>query len=348
MRAHLRFGLLVFLLCSGASPVYGQTTAGQGLQRLSWPGKNWSLDVSLAPFDVMMHESLKDDGGFFLIGTLNAEDMMPGHFTMLNIQMEKAKAAGSDRDLRDLTIKTLKKSERINAESVKAFEHKQVPALRYSISNQMAQAYSPYPVPPGGMSPAGRAMEAFFVRDDVWITFRLSGIKIKKEEEQLFHAILDSVRFTDTSTPTSSFDYLYKGKALIRQKRYAEAAADLNLAFEMERKRRQLDAFNLRTLIGHLLDIYSATGDRARVRELLDYGVSNDPTSPIFHLGLAYYYAAQGDMDNTIAALEKAHSHRNNDRRTRGFAWIDPLSHPAFEPFRKNEKFRKAVKALKR
>jgi hypothetical protein len=53
-------------------------------------------------------------------------------------------------------------------------------------------------------------------------------------------------------------------------------------------------------------------------------------------------------MDNTIAALEKAHSHRNNDRRTRGFAWIDPLSHPAFEPFRKNENFRKAVKSLKR
>lgn len=348
LRTHLQLGLLIFLLCAAAAHAAGQATAGQELQRLSLPDKDWALDVSLAPFEVLMQQPLKDGSGFFMVGTVDAKDMMPGHFLMLSIRMEKAKAAGTDRDFRDLTVKTLKKSEGINAASVKTFEYKQFPALRYSIPNRMAQVYSPYPVPPGGMAPVGRGMEAFVVRDDVWITFRLSGGAIKKEDEGWFYAILDSIKFSDTSKPSSSFDYLYKGQALMRQRRYEEAAADLNVALEMERKGRQLDVAHWRSLIGYLLDIYSATGDRARVRELLDYGVSNDPTFPIFHLGLAYYHAAQGDMDNTIAALQKAHSYRNNDRRTRGLSWIDPLTHPAFEQFRKNENFRRAVKALKR
>jgi hypothetical protein len=359
MRARTRFGLLIVLLCAGAANSYGQATTGvQGLERLSWPGKDWSLDVSLPSFDVMMQQPLKDGSGFFLIARPDSEDkdavrvgqltIHSGRVIMLTIQMETAKAAGGDRDFRDFSVKTLKKLEGINAASVKTFEHKQIPALRYSMLNQMTRVYSQAPVVPGGMSPTGRGMEAFFVKDDVWITFRLNGIAFKNEDEQLFYAILDSVKFTDTSAPSSSFDYLSRGKTLIRQKLYAEAAAELNVALDMERKQRQLDVVNWRKLIGHLLDIHSATGDRARVRELLDYGVRNDPTFPIFHLGLAYYHAAQGDMGNTIAALEKAHSYRNNDRRTRGFYWLDPLSHPAFAPFRKNEKFRKAVKALKR
>jgi tetratricopeptide (TPR) repeat protein len=358
MRARPRFGLLIVLLCAEAANAYGQAAGVQGLERLSWPGTNWSLDVALPSFDVLMQQPLKDGSGFFLIARPDVEDkdavragqltIHSGRVIMLTIQMETAKAAGGDRDFRDFTVKTLKKSERINIASVKTFEHKQIPALRYSMLNQMTRVYPQGPVPPGGMSPTGRGMEAFFVKDDVWITFRLNGIAFKNEDEQLFYAVLDSVKFTDTSAPSSSFDYLSRGKSLIRQKLYAEAAAELDIALDMERKQRQLDVVAWRKLIGHLLDIHSATGDRARVKELLDYGVRNDPIFPIFHLGLAYYHAAQGDTDNTIAALEKAHSYRNNDPRTRGFYWIDPLSHPAFEPFRKNEKFRKAVKALKR
>jgi tetratricopeptide (TPR) repeat protein len=342
------FGLLMLMFACGANAFGQDEPGGRGLNRLTWPGKDWSADVSLAPFTNTLEDALSDDTSYLYIATLDRDNPAAGRILMLTIRMQAAKDKGSDRDARDSIVKRLKKSEGIDAASVKTFEYKQIPALRYTIANPLAQSYFPYPAPPGAMAGAGRGIEAFFVKDDVLLTFRLNGIALKKQDEQLFYAVLDSLKFTDTSTPSSSFDYFYKGKTLIRQKQYAEAAANLNIALGLERKRRQLDDAHWRNLIGHLLDIYSATGDRARVKELLDYGVGSDPAFPLFHLGLAYYYASQGDVDNTIAALERAYLYRKNDRRTAGWAWVEPLAHPAFEPFRKNEKFRKAVKGMKK
>lgn len=348
MKARLRFGLLTLLLACAAGNASGQGAAGQGLERLTWPGKDWSVDVSLPAFRITFEESLKDNAGYLFVATMNHDSQAARRIVMLTIRLEAAKVKGSDRDVRDSAAKMLIKSEGVDAASVKTFEYKQIPAIKYSIVNPMARAYSPYPAPLGALGAAGRGIEAFFVKDDVWIKFRLNGLSLKKQDEQLFYALLDSIRFTDTSTPSSSFDYLYKAKTLLRQKRYAEAVAQLNIALGLEQKQRQLDAVHWRKLLGYLLDIYSAAGDRANLKALLDYGVGNDPTFPLFHLGLAYYYADQGDMDNTIAALEKAYSYRNNDPWTTGWAWIDPMTHPSFQQFTKNEKFRKAVKVMKK
>jgi tetratricopeptide (TPR) repeat protein len=335
--------LILFLAC--AADAYGQAAGGAGLHRLSWPGKNWSLDVSLAPFTILMEDSLRNGAGYFTIAGLNNDDPLPVNTLMLTVRMEAAKVKGTDADLRDAALKRLKNSGGLEGGSVKAFEYKQIPALKYSHSNTQVQPYFPYPIKHGSSS---RGVEAFFVKDDVWITFSLNALSLKKADEGLFYALLDSVKFTDTSTPSSSFDYLYRGIAHIRQKQYKEAAEQLNLALGLEQKQRQLDNANWRNLIGHLLDIYTAVGDKARVKELLDYGIGHDPTFPLFHLSLAIHHASVGDMDNTIASLEKAYLHRKNDRRTAGFSWVDPLTLPAFEAFWKNEKFRKAAKAMKR
>jgi len=344
-RPHLGWLILIFAVAGNA---FGQGASGSGWHRLSWPGKDWSLDVSLAPHTVTLDDSPRDDGGYWFVAMLREDDTTPGRIPMLIIRLEAAKAVGSATDFRDSVVRSLKKSEGVNAGSVKTFAYKQFPAFRYSIMNPMARVYSQAPVPPGGMAPAWRGMEAFFVKDDILITFRLNAVALEKEEEQLFYRVLDSVKFTDTSTPASSFDYLYRAKTLIRQKQYAEALADLDTALGMEQKQRRLDAAHWRKLFGHLLDIHSAAGDREKVKTLLDYGVANDPAYPVFHLGLAYYYAAQGELDNTIAALEKAYVNRKNDRLTAGWAWIDPLTHPAFAQFKQNEKFRRAAKAMKR
>ncbi|HZH30870.1 MAG TPA: hypothetical protein VEY11_08915 [Pyrinomonadaceae bacterium] len=348
MRARPRFGLLIVLLCAGAANAYGQTTGAQGLHRVTWPGKNWSVDFSLAPFTVILEDSLRDEPGYIILANLNPDNPASGRLPRLIIQSGEAKDVGSASDIRDSAAKKLKKTEGVGATSVKTFEYKQIPALRYTDENVMAKMYSPHPGPPGTWKPSGRGMDAFFVKDGVLITFHLSAIAITKEDEQLFYQVLDSVRFTDTSAPSGSFDYLYKAKELIRQKQNAEATAHLNTALALERRQRQLDDANWRALILLLLDVHSTAGDRASTKTLLDYAVANDPTSPLFHLGLAYYYADQGEMDSTIAALEKAYAHRNNDRRTASWLWIDPLTHPAFEQFRKDEKFRKAAKRMKR
>ncbi|HEV2802991.1 MAG TPA: hypothetical protein VGW12_21170 [Pyrinomonadaceae bacterium] len=333
--------LILFLAC--AADAYGQAAGGAGLHRLSWPGKDWSLDVSLAPFMLLMEDSLEDGTGYFTIAGLSEDNPLPVHTVRLTIRMETAKVKATGADLRDDALKKLKKLEGIEGESLKAFEYKQIPALKYSRSISQVQPVFPYSM---SQRSSSRGMEAFFVRDDVWITFSFDAFSLKKADEQLFYALLDSVKFTDTSTPSSSFDYLYRGRTHIRQKQYKEAAEQLNIALGLEQKQRQLDNTNWRNLIGHLVDLSVAAGERARAKELLEYGISNDPTFPLFHLGLAHHYTSQGDVAGTIAALEKAYLYRKNDRRTS--FWIDPLKDPAFERFRKDETFRKAVKPLKR
>lgn len=352
-KASLSFGLLM-LIFAGATNAFGQgAAAGQGLHRLTWPGKDWSVDVSVAPFTNTLEDSLKDGTGYLFVATLNRDNPAVGRILMLIIRVEAAKDKGSDRDVRDSAVKMLKKSEGVDAASVKPFEYKQIPVIKYAHTNPLAQFYFPYPGPPGAWKSAARGMEAFFVKDDVLITFRLNALALKKEDEQLFYAMLDSVKFTDTSNPVSSFDYYHKGKTLIRQKQYEQAAEHLHAALALEQKQRQLDDADWRKLIGHLLDIYAATGNRARVKELLDYGVSHDPTFPTFHLGLAIYYASLNDVDASIASLEKAYLYGKTERQSLlrfgpSSFWFDPMTHPAFEPFRKNEKFRKAVKAMKK
>jgi tetratricopeptide (TPR) repeat protein len=342
MRARLFVGLLV-LISTGAHAAVGQETSGRGLHRLSWPGKDWSLDVSLQNADVRLEDFLKDDLGFWLFASIDADGKSKRRPVMFRIRLETAKAKGSETDFRDFTVKNLKKADGVIGSSVKTFEYRQIPVVSYSMKNTLVMVYTPYPTPTG---PTARSLDAFFVKDDVWITFTMFAPSISKETEQWFYAVLDSVKFTDTAKPSSSFDFYYKGKFAIYQKQYQQAAEHLNTALNLELKQPQLDDEHWRKLLGHLVDIYTATGDKTRIKELLDYGVSRDPTFPLFHLALAQHYAARGDLDATLAALEKAYLYRKNDRHHA--LWTDPMSHPAYEPFKKNEKFRKAVKAMKK
>ncbi len=342
MKARQHFGLL-FLLFACAANGSGQVARSRVFHRATLPGKDWSVDVSLAPFTVELEEFSKEDGSYLLFATQHSGNFASTPLSMMSIRLEAAKVKGSDTDFRDFAVKMLKKSGRVEGVSVRTFEYKQIPAIRYKLTNPLTGVSLPYPTLQG---PLARGMEAFFVRDDVWITLRLYAVEFKKEDEQFFYNVLDSVKFTDTSHPSSSFDYFYKAKAHLVQKQYAQAAKDFNTALNLEREQRQLDDTHWRNLIGHLVDLSIAAGERVRAKELLEYGISQDPTFPLFHVALAHYYVSQGDVVNTVAALEKAYQYRKNDKRTA--SWYDPMKDPAFERFRKDETFRKATKAMKR
>jgi tetratricopeptide (TPR) repeat protein len=193
---------------------------------------------------------------------------------------------------------------------------------------------------------AGRAMQAFLARDDVWVSVVVSGQEAGAREEALLHTLLDSLKFTDTSSPTNSFDFYHKGRLLYLRKDYRRAAEALSAGLDLERRERRLDKASWRNLVINLVDSYAASRELARAKAVLDFGVAEDPTNPVFHMALARYHAMQNDLDNAIASLEKAYL--NRDRRALAAMPLDPLRDPAFERFRKDERFRKAVKTLKK
>ena len=161
-----------------------------------------------------------------------------------------------------------------------------------------------------------------------------------------FNSLLDSLKFADTSAPSSSFDFYHRGRLLYLQKDYRGAAAALAAALELERKQRRLDLATWRSLVGDLADAYALTGDLARAKEVLDYAVESEPSNPFFHLALARYYGKVGDLDNAIAQLEKAAPFPKEVGLLQ--PRYDPERDPAFEKFRKDERFRKALKALRK
>lgn len=64
----------------------------------------------------------------------------------------------------------------------------------------------------------------------------------------------------------------------------------------------------------------------------------------------ARVYASEGNLDETIASLENAFLYQQ--REPQAIQLVQPLPHPMFDPgferFRKDDKFRKAVKAMKK
>jgi tetratricopeptide (TPR) repeat protein len=340
MRSRIYICSIILLFACG-SHSFGQWRGGQ-VYRLTLPNKNWSLDVSLADF-VVLSEELADDGRIYRLHAAHKKyRQSPMRFVQLKVRMEPAQIKGSDIDFRSYAIKFLTENEMAKKDSIKTSEYNHIPVISYKIAGTVSES------PAGDMSFTFKtaALNAFLVKDDVWITVELLASSSNESDEQMFHSVLDSLKLTDISSPTSSYDYYQRGRALFIQKQYSKAAEAFATALKLEQQKRQLSDAQWRYLLEDLANSYGAIGDRSRAQEVLSYGVSNDPTYPYFHLGLARIHALSDDMDAALASLEKAFLAVKNNAQDEHLP--DPLTDPAFARFKKEDKFRKAVKAMKK
>jgi len=255
-----------------------------------------------------------------------------------DVVMTPASAAASDVALRDSRIGQLIKKGTVDKSSVKNFEYQHILASKFLIDNKDS---SPYEI----LHVRLRVLEAYLAKDNTWITIMVSAKELKEGDEEAFYAVLDSVRIVETSNPVTSFDYYQIGHALILQKQFQSAIGPLTTALSLEQSTRRLNQEQWRTLVVDLVDSFGVTRNNSRAKELLDFGVSQDPNYPVFHFGLARYFALQGDLDNTISSLQRAFPNQNSMAPSDQLR--NPMSDPTFKVFWKNERFKKAVKDLK-
>jgi predicted Zn-dependent protease len=71
------------------------------------------------------------------------------------------------------------------------------------------------------------------------------------------------------------------------------------------------------------------------------YGVSKEPTYPLFYYNLACTYAELNDLDQSLLNLAKAAQYRSN--MISGEKWPEPATDPSFQRFRDNKKFIEAA-----
>lgn len=353
--------LLPLLLLAAAHAAAARQADAPQTYRLALPDKGWALDLTvprtgadpaaagnaadLPPLSAAPLEYLSDDGREYRLTF--TPDLSPGRrkdLIFLDVALMPAQAAGGAAEFRAFMLKRLSKGGG-TVSGLKTWERNQFALARYKFGLEI----------PGGPLLAGsaalpggemRIAQAFLVKDDLWVTLRLVVREMGGREEGFFNSLLDSLKFTDTSAPSTGFDYYHKGHLLYLRKDYRGAASALAAALELERRERRLDTATWRGLVSNLIDSYGASGDAARAKEVMDYGAQADPAYATFQLALARYYARLGDLDNAIAHLEKAAPLPKEGRFAT--ARYDPAQDPAFDKFRKDERFRKALKALKK
>lgn len=365
LRATLSLALLTLALAQGA---VARQTGARPLYRLWLPGERWALDLDLSGFDLPASDDLIEaelkkrpqhfflnasemfsaDGSGLQLSTFRKPDPKAHAFPLhLLVKFTPARAPGTAHDFRDFVLKNLSQQRwggvRLKKNSFRTSEYKGIPVARYALVHEANIGFVSEGV--SIVTSGTRTLEAYLVRDNYWITLTVRAREIKEREEASFHSLLDSLRLADVSAPSSSFDYYQQGRVHYLARDYPKAVDALAYALSLEHQQRRLDQASWRGLVSTLIDALSQSGDLKRAKGAMDYAVALDPANPRFQLALARYYASVGDLDNTIAYLEKAFQ---KDAAGEAPPLPDPKEDPAFERFRKDEKFRKAVKALKK
>jgi len=126
---------------------------------------------------------------------------------------------------------------------------------------------------------------------------------------------------------------------------YKKAIPPYQKALDLEKQERKLERKFWIVLVDNLGMAYGITGDIKSSQAVFEYGISKEPTYPLFHYNIACGYGELGDEENAIKHLRNAFKNKAN--MIAGEPFPDPMTDSSFQKFRDSEKFRNAVTEMK-
>jgi len=99
-----------------------------------------------------------------------------------------------------------------------------------------------------------------------------------------------------------ALEYVEEGSALYIKRDFKNAIKPYQKALDLEKQQPTLDKTLWRVLVDNLGMSYGITGDLKRAKETFEYGLSKDPTYPMFHYNMACTYAEMNDEDQAITS----------------------------------------------
>jgi hypothetical protein len=127
------------------------------------------------------------------------------------------------------------------------------------------------------------------------------------------------------------------GSQLYLAQNYKGAISPYQQALELEKQKSTLSPTIFRVLVDNLGMSYGLTGDLKHAQETFEYGVSKDPTYPLFHYNLACTYAERDDLERSLAELRLAYQYKQN--MIPGEEFPDPRADDSFQRYLKNRRF---------
>ena len=357
------------LLQACALPARAQTRPIETHHRLFIPWTNEAFDVELQGLLMNLMDvseearaqaaaagvndpRIREYAGMLTWGKVNFSK-----FGLLRIRVEPLPKGAGAEAVRAFAAEQHAKSQYVNKGDIKEAAYKQTPLLKFKLTAKSPHdgSYLGYlagasalPVPFLAFASSFRVLEAFVVREGAVVTFRYMSEEIKEKDEQFFYSVLDSVKFIDVSSPSSSYDYFMLGRDLYHRKEHGRAVAALDKGLALERRKRELTQTQWRDLVMALANALGAADDVKRAREVLEYGVAEEPTYPYFHHGLSRLHAHFGDLDLTLSELEKTYQNLPKGQKAFGRWPPNPLEDPAYRKFAGDRRFDEGVKALKK
>jgi len=294
--------------------------------RLPLPGKNWVLEFPFKDFRMKDAETLPDFEGRRILAENDKTKVI------LSVFLTPAKRPMDNKGLRESAWGGLKKLP-FKRKAVKKYESGEWAFLEYVIKEVKDCK---------GLNQEN--IFAYQVKRDTWIDYHLSKALYKPADEKLFNDFIKSVKILQ---PFSSFslDNFIFGSHYYLRKKYMRAIVYYEQALAQEKQDPRLHKNLGRVLIDSLGMAYGLTGNLEMSKKTLEYGISKDPTFPMYYYNLACTYAEMNNLEKAVQNLKMAARYKNN--MISGEKRPDAFKDSSFKRVLNNPKFVEAAKAFR-
>jgi tetratricopeptide (TPR) repeat protein len=302
----------------------GQKESAANILRLVYPGKPWAFTINLPGFTVKANR-IEPERRVYLLAD------KPNTGYTASVMLEKVNQPIEPNGCRDFLAARAKANSGFEKKDIRLSESGQMAILEYLVPDLK------------GHKIRQKNLFACMAREDVYIDIHLSKTLYQPGEEKLFEGILQTVGFEQITLSPRMQEMRNASSAYMRQD-YPKAIVEYEKVLAQEREDPQLEKSLWRVLIDNLGMAYGVTGDLKRAQETFEYGLTKDPTYPLFHYCMACTYAERGEFEKTVEYLKKAFEYKENI--IPGEKMPDPRKDPSFSKFMKRGDFRKLIDSL--
>ncbi len=154
----------------------------------------------------------------------------------------------------------------------------------------------------------------------------------------------DEPALDQSNDSSESFEFLKRGSAFYVKHDFRNAIVWYQKALDLEKKKRTLNQVFWRVLVDNLGMAYGISGKLREAKAVFEYGLSKEPSYPMFHYNLACTFAEMGEIDQAVASLKKAFEYKEN--MMPGEQIPNPRTDSSFKQFLDNEKFLKLLEEI--